>query len=381
MTVNGLIEGGVFCQDMGDIVLTGVVHNSLAITFKIYGPQDQLLTTLDETYYPDNDNKVYISGLGELAETYLQGESLSTLFNPTSGFDARDMYVTIRADILIADHWYYDSFEQRIYQCNSRTKIFPSSYPYFLSRFRNRKIYPDQPISMAYLAFRETTVYCKAIYNNDGVVSEKTQLVATASEPGTTAILQYSLTEVASLLQIEADDIIEFEFQLSTTSNDTETIIDTIKYVIDRNVTLERTMLLFKNTFGIPEIIALTGQNKRTSSLAGSYAWMQRKYRKVSTDLTTLHTICSGWIDKNTFESIKDAIKSNEVYVIENSNLVEQVTITDIDLDYETPRTKPQAAYITYRVADKIQETFAREALDSEDEEGIFDHTFDDSFE
>lgn len=379
MIVTGLIEGGVFCQDMGDVVLTGV-YAPVNINFQILDHQNNVLSTLSESYYPDNNNKVFISGLSELADTYLQGESLQTLFNPTSGFGAKGMFVTIHAD-LYQDEQLAGTFEQIFYQCNSRTKIFPSSYPYFLSRFRNRTIYPDQPVSFSFFMDRDTVLFCKAIYNDGGTVRETSTQVATASLPGYTAIMQYSLTEISSLLQVPADDIIEFQFQLCTLENETYTTIDVIKFVIDRNVTMERTMLLFKNTFGVPEIIALTGQNKRTSSLVGTYAWMQRKYRKVSTDLTELHTICSGWIDKNTLESIRDAIKSSEVFVIENSNLVEQVTITDIDLDYETPRTAPLAAYITYRVADRVQETFAREVYDSGDEEGIFDHTFDDSFE
>lgn len=381
MVVSGLVAGGVFCQDMGDVVLSQMDAATTSVNFTILDYQSNEVSSFPESYYPDNEGKIYISGLPELMEKYLEGESLSAIFNPTSGFNYRGLFATLRVEVSQNGNQ-IGQFEQLFFHCKSRTKVFPSTYPYFLSRHRQRQIFPDQPVIVSYLLRRDTALRCKVIYKENNIVMTENVLVPAAVVGNYTGIFQCSLTEVASLVSTEAENIIEFSFVLCEYENEEFTPIDEIRFVVDRNYTPDRTIFLFKNTFGVPEVLCMTGVNKRTSELEGTYSWISRKYRKVATDLTTLHTICSGWIDKVTHASIKDAIKSEEVYIIENLQITDQVTITDIDLDYETPRDTPLAAYITYRVSSKVQETFAREPMEGDEyEEGIFDVTFDETFE
>ena len=96
------------------------------------------------------------------------------------------------------------------------------------------------------------------------------------------------------------------------------------------------------------------------------------------TDLTSSHTVCSGWIDQDTHDSVKDAIRSDEVYIVDELKLGDMVTITGIDLEYNRPSDKPVSAAITYRVSDKIQERFTRARQMGT---RIFDDSFDKTFE
>lgn len=380
MIVSGLIQGGVFCQDLDDVIISQVAAGNVILHFIIGDAQNNTLSEFVETYYPDASGQIRISGLSELMETYLKGSSLASIYNPTSGYSLSAMYVTLGV-VVTQNNTQIGSFSQVFYPCINRTKVYPSTYQYFLSRHKERKVYPDQPIIFSHISQRNLVVYCSAIYDNAGTIEQKSVAVPAATLPGYTAMYQFTLTDIAILIDTSADSLIDFTFNLYDYDNEELTLLDKIRYVVDRNYTPERTTFLFKNVFGVPELLTMTGQNKRTAELDATYAWISRKYCKVSTDLNTLHTICSGWIDKETYASVKDAIKSEEVYVLDGLNIADQVTVTDIDLDYETPRTTPLAAYLTYRVSNKVQETFSRVPEIEGEEDGIFDDTFDDTFE
>ena len=388
MEVSGLISGGAFCQDMGDIYLGHCGTAPATIYFSIKARSGgNKLTELEEVYYPQGgDEHIIISGLGELAEPYFEWydeEDLQQLFNPSQ--ECRSLRTSVFITMtVVQDGVTIGTFYQQLFSANSRTKVYPSTYNYFLSRFKTRTAYEDMPLIFGFIG-RGQTLDCEVIYydNSGDPQTQVLQLnvadtVIADDYSGDLSVNEYIPSDLANRCGVTVDKLVRITFRLHLDNR----IIDKLTYNFDHNYTMERTMFLYKNVFGVPEIIAMTGQNKRSSELDATYAWISRKYRKVSTDLMTQHTICSGYIDKVTHEAIKDAIKSDKAYIIENMRIADMATITDIDLDYETPRTTPLAAYLTYRVADRVQETFVREAMDGgEEEEGIFDLTFDDTFE
>ena len=261
------------------------------------------------------------------------------------------------------------------YQANNRTGIFPSSYNYFLNRFRERTVYEDQVLFLSYIYRGQQLQAGVAYYQANGSSAHRTLTLSNAGmTTGKTCCHQYIPADIAALCGVTADKLIYIEFKLMLSG----TIIDYMKCTFDHGHQKQKTTFLFKNLFGVPEMIVMTGVNKRTSELEASFSWINRRYRKTSTDLTTFHTICTGAIDAQTHDSVKDAIRSDEVYLVDGTQLIDLVTVTDIDLDVEQPKEKPMAVYITYRVSEKVQERFSRVAVrDSE----IFDDTFDDTFE
>lgn len=368
--LSGLVSGGVFVEDMGDMTLQGAT-GSIVIVFTVKSAGGMVLNSWNEEYYPNGSGEVLITGLAEVMEAYLQGEKVDVLFNPDSGFRQLDGYVVLEMALYKDGAATGDVWTQWFYQANARTNVFPGSYVYFLNRFRERMVMTDQLLTMSYIYRGQTLRARVAYYMADGSSAVKTvALTASGMTQGRICMRQYRPSYMAGMVSATAERLIYIVFELMSGGS----VIDWMKCTFDHVNREERTGFVFKNMFGVLEHVIFTGQNKRSSELEGSYSWIGRKYRKMHTDLTTSHTVCSGWIDEETHESVKDAIKSDDVRLCEGLVLGDLVTVTDIDLDYATPRTSPMSAYITYRVADKVQERFRRTR-------GIADRVFDDTFD
>lgn len=371
MTVQGLISGGVFCQDMTDIIVQHVSSGELQASFQITDADGSVLSTFTEVYHPDASDSVCITGLSEVMESYLTGGDLKDMFNPDGG--ASDIGGFADLAITLTDGDDEEEVTQRFYQCANRTGLHPSSYNYFLNRFRTRHVFNEQLVTCAYIKHGQT-LKCKIAYMNDDDESclKTVTLQATGAETGHIIVHQYKLSYLAGLADAQPDRVMYVALELMNGTNR----IDYMQYWFDREEN-ERKGFVFKNPFGVPEHVILTGQDKHTAELDGTYSWIGRKYMKTHTDLTTLHTLCTGWIDEDTHDSVKDAIVSSQVFLIDDLTIVDEVTVTDIDLDYEQPRTTPLHAFITYRVSNKVQQKFSRVRQRAE---RIFDDSFDNTF-
>ena len=374
MTFVGLVEGGVFCQDMGDLTVRNVQQLETVVKFIVLNAGNEEVSSFNESYYPNAAGELVISGLADLMAGYLQGRKLKELFNPNQQWTEIDSFATLELEFYQQGSK-IDECSQLFYQANNRTGVFPSSYNYFLGRFRERTVYEDQVLFLSYIYRGQQLQAGVAYYQANGSSAYRTLILPnTGMTTGKTCCHQYIPADIAALCGVTADKLIYIEFKLMLSG----TIIDYMKCTFDHGHQKQKTTFLFKNLFGVPEMIVMTGVNKRTSELEASFSWINRRYRKTSTDLTTFHTICTGAIDAQTHDSVKDAIRSDEVYLVDGTQLIDLVTVTDIDLDVEQPKEKPMAVYITYRVSEKVQERFSRVAVrDSE----IFDDTFDDTFE
>lgn len=374
MTFIGLVNGGVFCQDMGDLTVRNVQQLETVVKFIVLDADNAEISSFNESYYPNAAGELVISGLADLMAGYLEGRKLKELFNPNQQWTEIDSFATLKLEFYQQGSK-IDECSQLFYQANNRTGVFPSSYKYFLGRFRERTVHEDQVLFLSYIYRGQQLQAGVAYYQANGSSAYRTlTLPNTGMTTGKTCCHQYIPADIANLCGVTADALIYIEFKLLLDG----TTIDYMKCTFDHGHNRQKTAFLFKNLFGVPEMIVMTGVDKRTSELDASFSWINRRYRKTSTDLTTSHTICTGSIDMQTHDSVKDAIRSEEVYLVDGSQLVDMVTVTDIDLDVDEPRTKPMAVYITYRVSEKVQERFSRVAVR---ENEIFDDTFDDTFE
>lgn len=381
MTVEGILSGGVFCQDMGDVVVSGVT-DELRVQFQIRDAADTTLQSFVEIYYPDASGRVTITGLAELMEAYLEGVPLMELYSPHQEYTEVDGYVVLHLEFF-EDNVSVGSCSQTVYQANNRVNENPVSYKYFLSRFRERTVYVDQVLTMSYI-YRGQTLQARVAYMQESGRSAYRLLSLNngSMTQGKVCVHQYVPSDLANRCGVDVDALLYVDFELGevVTVESVSRFVqyDKMRCTFNHDRQMARTSFVFKNLFGVPETLVMTGQNKRTSELAATFSWIGRKYRKTSTDLMTSHTVCTGYIDDVTHASVKDAIRSTEVYLTDGLALGDQVTVTGIDLDYSMPRTSPLAAYLTYRVSEKVQERFSRLAV-REDE--IFDDTFDDTFE
>ncbi len=373
MTFEGLVNGGVFCQDMGNLTVK-YCQQETVVKFIVSDADGAEMASFNEVYFPNADNELVISGLADLMASYLEGRKLSELFNPNQGWTEVNSFATLKLEFYQQGDK-VDECSQVFYQANNRTGVFPAEYNYFLSRFRERTVYDDQVLFLSYIYRGQQLQAGVAYYQANGRSAYRTlSLPNTGMTTGKTCCHQYIPSDLAHQCGVGVESLIYIEFKLMLSGS----MIDYMKCVFDHGNQHQKTAFLLKNLFGVPEIVVMTGVDKLTSELDASFSWINRRYLKTSTDLTTLHTICTGYIDQQTRDSVKDAIRSNEVYLVKGVDLIDMVTVTDIDLDMETPKNIGLTACITYRVSEKVQERFSRLAVaDSR----IFDDTFDDTYE
>lgn len=373
ITVGGLVEGGVFCHDMGDVVLM-YANGEVTVKFSVTDAAGVKVSEFEEQYYPNANSEIHISGLSEVMECYLQGASVTDLFAPDSNYKDVGGFATLSMEIYESGKL-VKTCAQMFFQANSRTGLFPAAYKYFLSRFREREVFTDQLLTCAYI-FRGQTLKCGIAWadDEDKMCYKEVVLATSGVQNGHIVMHQYKPSDIANRAGVTAEQLLYITLMLM----DGTQRIDYMKMVYDSRKHKERTGFAFKNLFGVLEHIIFTGKNKHTADLEGSYSWIGRKYRKMHTDLTSSHTVCSGWIDQDTHDSVKDAIRSDEVYIVDELKLGDMVTITGIDLEYNRPSDKPVSAAITYRVSDKIQERFTRARQMGT---RIFDDSFDKTFE
>lgn len=379
ISVSGLVDGGVFCHDFGE-VLVRFIDSSLRVNYTVFGADGSELSSFGESYYPDREKCVRLRGLGEVMVAYLGGHGVCDMFSVDSGFMDIGGFATLQIDICDGGSGeLLQSCSQVFYAADCRTGVFPSNYRYFLSRWRERMILPSQLLTCGYIYSGQrlkASVMCR---DANGVTTCGSCFLDVAGVPeGHVVMHQYKpfdiVRKVANGAEVDLSEVEFITFELM----DGSTRLDYMKMDIDYGHCRTRTGLLFKNTFGILEHFICKGQNKCTEDLDGVYAWIGRKYRKMYSDLTSMYTVMSGPIDEQAHQTLKDAVRSDEVYLMDDFVLDDMVTICDVDMERISASSKPFSDSVTYRVSDKVQDFFSRSRqLGAR----IFDDSFDKTFE
>lgn len=374
MVITGIIEGSVYCRDMGDVVISNVT-GSITVKYRISG-YGIAAATFEEVYFPDSAGNVIINGLGEVALDYFPDQEIKIL-HTTKNHTIVKNYIIIDADVYNASGNKEKTFSQSFYFSQCRTAL---SYndKCFLNRFSSRMVREDQLVCVAYHCWGQTLVLGIA-YKSEGVARFLKVNFFTNNTPGNSIIQYFSVDSVVERLNMElnasftSDDIIYYEADLYSNG----TLIDKIRYDIDRKHYPQITHFVFYNCFGFPETLYFTGRDERSSELEASFGTVMGDYLKVHTDLITSHTANTGYINESIRDCVEDMVHSNKVYLYQKDTLGDLITITGVEFTESKPRTEPLNIKLTYRVADKCQRTFTRARLP----EKIFDKTFDSTFD
>lgn len=374
MVITGIIEGGVFCQDMGILEITDV-SDSITVDYDIVGVGIER-ASFAETYYPDLGRRVEIHGLGNVALDYFYNQEIR-IQHSVDIYTVAPYYVDMTMTIRCADGQ-SSVVTQRFYYSKCRVGKKPSTYYGFLNRLSVRNVRREQFVCLSYHSLGQKLVLDIA-YKSEGELLFHQQILETVSYPGFFVTRFLSLKAIVELLNEEldtpctADDIMYYETSLYFN----ESLVDRIHFDIDRRHYPQITHFVFYNCFGFPETLYFTGQDERASELEASFGFVLGNYLKVDTDLITSHTVNTGYIKEAVRDSVEDMVYSSKVYLYEKETLGDLITITDIDFTESKPRTEPLNIKLTYRVADKCQRKFARENF----RDGIFDRTFDSTFD
>ena len=370
MVVTGGDFFGLFCPDMGILTISGldadiVVDFSLSIAGKVQN-------SWSERYTPDASGKVAIRELGNIMMDYFQpvGIEVDYSLNEQEPINCRGIIEGKINDTPV--------ISQPLFYCTQKVGITNMYYDRFFNRYAKRMVRANQYVPVVH-NYNSQVMEVGVAYRVGGEVCYGVlSLGSFADQPHNFKVHNLSPVVIATRINnqkqvsITADDLIYYEATLSVDNN----VVDKIRFDMDHKHYKQLTHFVFYNLFGFPETIYMTGKDEKSAEMEGTYALISEQYTKIDTELNELHTVNSGYISETSYESIKDMIRSREVYRY-NGTYMERITITDVDLVAEKPRSTPLNVKITYRLAKDDDAKFIRPGMA---DGKVFDETFDNTF-
>ena len=366
MVITGFKNG--FLSMLPDIVITEVV-GKVKVDLDIEGE----LYPLSETYYPDSDGKVVISGIDKILQSYYPlldlelKPSTPWLLQQLKGvFTDDNESVSKYADLFYADQLLNERFLE-------------IDYRGFLTHIRKKKTQSDRTEMFSYstagqridlgVAFREgeKVRYVRNQYQGNVVARGYSTCKLDMNE------IRNEVHYWDNQISLNPEDIIFYE--VISVFKDVD--IDKIRFEMDSRHLPQVTNLLYRNCFGVPETIALVGKCECNPEMEGSFAFINGQYRKYHTNVIPSYTINTGYITREMANALEDLIASDKVFVYADDELQYEVTITDIDMARLLPSNEGLSYSITFRPASSKRLPFTYNPPKQRIFDKTFNHTFD----
>ncbi|MBR4533073.1 MAG: hypothetical protein IKO85_00795 [Bacteroidaceae bacterium] len=387
MAVVNSVESGYFVLDTPD-VRWAVASEGRTVAVAIT-PLNGTTASYQEAYMPDGDGCVTLRGLADLLQPYTSPCPTAITQNLLTGSGVwiatlsraqwtATLYAGDGQTVVPPVHTSY------AYYSSQRTNTRPGATAIWLSRYTQRDVVPQQPLLASFMLTPGLSVQIRVRYlDAEGAMHQKLvtptiEGVATQT-PSQAAVLHYRLEALGTAAEVDADSIVQVDFELINGN----TIADRLRYRIDRRAKRLLRVVAFTNCFGMLETEAFTGTETADTTMDGEYAYMDDQYEKVAQQLVTTQRVCAGSVNDERRNSIRDITTSPEVYLTYGvgGSCFDRVTVTDLELKDQRPHTTFQTAYVTLRPSHRHQEVVSRGAsVNPELVDGIFDYTFDDSF-
>ena len=394
--------GHQFCGDLPNLTLRdGGPH---ILEFEICDSEWKTVDSFRETYYVESyippNNFCVVRDIGKVIKPYLNPMPLEEDFLFLSCEDSYyNLSVNVRinhyaegdiggepSDVYTLTAYYSDVKTNRNGRYFSHLPVFG-----FLSRYnwKERLVNVRQTVFVSFLHRSQHTRFFLGIaYMKDGAARyREVDVRFPEAEYSVYTLYAFDAEEVLYKLRhaysecssVTEEDLIYFTVNLMfAETEDREYPIGRIKYVFDRRHFPQEKHLLFYNAFGVWETLVLKGRDERSTQMEGTYAWIDNKYCKNTTDLVTSHAHNTGYLSEVDHDTLLDLANSSHVYLYDGDTIEDEITITELEDTVSYPRQEPMNAKITYRVADEQRKLKFQYYDDGVD---VFDKTFDRSFE
>lgn len=363
-----------FAPDIPDLQISYSQGDTIAIT--VASLSGTTLADIQEAYAPDEDGYVTVRDMADIAMAYIEPLDVAAMPPLLSTFNPA---VNITVTVTHTDNT-TSTYTTKARFATSRTTdtpLDPDTYDGFLTRYTKRTITPRIPIILSHRTGLGVTL--SVTYLNAGVLKSADIVLSATSTTGVNVrclTLAYLATQTATATghAVNTDDIVTVKAMLTNGG----TVCDTIIYNIDQAHQRQQTAFLFTNLFGCPEAEVLTGSDHTEADIDAQFAYRNRQYRRSWQQIDDKHTVNSGYVTREQYQSLRDLAQSPLVMIIKSDGTLEEATVTDIELNDTHPRSTPTTATVKYRIANRTQQRFLRQRQTAT---RIFDNTFDQSFE
>ena len=385
------IDSSYFVLDVPDLGW-GVVPTARLLTFEATLP-DGSSRTFTEPCTADSDGSVSFRGLGSLLESYVAPVALSPSLLETSGVT---LHTLSRAAFSVTLTYGAEESPSTstlgsvAYYASRRVSQAPSGLRMWLSHYHRREIGALQPLLFGTLAYPGIGVRLRVCWLSSGhlwttFLTPVCPSPSSSSPPTEALVVCYSLDALAALVNAvhpSGGECLASAIRLVCADLlDGVTVRDTLVFEVDPLPRRLRRLVAFTNCWGLPEVEDFWSSDERTTQLDGEYAWVSDSYRRVSTSSVTRHRLCTSYTSESHRENLLDLSVSPEVLLCSDGGSGEwrRMTVEDVDLTDLRPWSEPPVGYVTLRESDRHQCVVSRSA--SPLGEGIFDETFDETFE
>ena len=358
MVANITDNSYVFSYDMPDIRITGV-HGKLSLRMVIDGQE-----ALSENYYPDNNNAVIFCDPGDIINEYFVRPELTN----------DDVWIALSpmtVQLFLSDSETTSNYTLYVFHSRYHVSFEPLTDFMFYSRYKVNRIRLGNIEYLSLFVSEKTKVSLDVIYLESGNSIKKT-VELKLPEANRMAAYNVSPVRVSGLADVQYDTIISYDMRITN-----GTLTDLVRYVIDRRGYRETHQFLYYNMFGLPESISFSGLVQYSPELAGDIVDMVKQKRRFNPLFNDLRTVNTGYLDENKYKALIDMITSPVQYWYDPSSLLMEIIITDIDFTHTKMSNQRVNVNLTFCPANRKYHVFDRTSFGG----GIFDYTFDETFE
>jgi len=327
---------------------------------------------LSESYTPDSLRKITLKDLGRVLEAYNDTDTLD--FN---GKILKALRFTLSATDSVSG----DSEDISFYVFASRviSGYLPSQCGW-LTRYGQKKTSSARREILG--CVQNYTAATVTLHYLDGT-TEKTVTVSLFSctvDKTLILVSDVSLDTIVALAIAAGTTVVESQilyYDISLTGGNNTS--DTVRYINDTRNWLHSLNVVYLNSFGIAETISLTGSEEIAPNLDGNLVTADGFYIQMDPVLYDVGTVNTGYIGKKAYGALLDMLHSPLIYIYDGIIVGDRITITDVDFTHKLPTNSGTNVKFTYRTSRDRNLKYDRAATGHNT--GIFDHTFDNSFE
>ncbi len=246
----------------------------------------------------------------------------------------------------------------------------------FLTRFLEKEVNPESievvPVTPSWGSIcRIDTAYMKSgrvFFSQD-----EQQLKLESRQNGLVYVFLVTMRE--QLEKYDADSLIYVRVcMLNAARQET----DRITFNLTEPLPLHRATYVYRNPFGVPEVISFLGRVTETFDPQNELAYTQEGYVKVSDDPVETCKVRTGALTAVKRESVKDLLRSFEVYELQSGRLGQRVTVIEQEAERTYPTNGITGYTLTLRRVGYGTDEFSREVYTPAN---VFDKSFDQSYE
>lgn len=241
----------------------------------------------------------------------------------------------------------------------------------WLTRCTNRITTPDAVEQLTYYKYNDNTMFsARVLYQLEGASGTNSALIGRLLNLAKTQVLRFdaSPSYITKKLGLTSR-LLWYSMVISSASGKTATATFTVDY----NTPQRTAVFRYRNPFGQPEYLTVYGNDKENRKFEKSIAIVDGIETVYKTKLTDNHVITTAIMRHTQREVMEDFFASEEVWLVEDGELVAQVIIDEITHETSDSYDALDSYKFTWRRADSRQ----RGSVSAR----VFDDTFAGQFE